>query len=154
MILEVGLITAVEPEGLWVETIHRSTCGSCHAQKGCGQSLLAKHGASTSQLWVLLEGRNAQDYYVGDEVRIGIPEDVVATSALFIYMVPLIGMVLATILAHQQALNDGVSTLWAMGGLILGGGVARWHAYHTRFDNRLQPVLVGDLQILQLLEAT
>ncbi|MES2824285.1 MAG: SoxR reducing system RseC family protein [Pseudomonadota bacterium] len=154
MILEVGLIIAVEPEGLWVETLQRSACGSCQAQKGCGQSLLTKFDASTSQLWVWVDGRNAEGYRVGDEVRIGIPEDVIARSALFIYMVPLIGMVLATMLAHQQALSDGASTLWAAGGLMLGGFVVRWHAHNTRFDNRLQPVLVEDQQILQVLEVS
>lgn len=154
MILEVGRVIAVEPKGLWVETLQRSACGSCQAQKGCGQSLLARFVANSSQLWVLLDGRNADAYSVGDEVRIGIPEDVIARSAVFIYIVPLVGMVLATMFAHQQALSDGASALWAMGGLMLGAVAVRWHAHHTRFDNRLQPVLVEDQQTLRVLETS
>jgi sigma-E factor negative regulatory protein RseC len=154
MILEVGLVIAVEPGGLWVDTIQRSVCGSCQAQKGCGQSLLSQFAANTSRLWVLLDGRDAEHYREGDEVRIGIPQDALVINALFIYMVPLVGMMLATMLAHQQALSDASSALCALGGLMLGGFVVRWRTHHNRFDNRLQPIVVGDQQTLQLLEAT
>lgn len=142
MIMETGRVISVESGGMWVETIQRSVCGSCQSQKGCGQRLLATFGASASRLWVLLDGRNTKHYFVGDEVRIGIPEDVVATSALLIYMVPLITFLAATVLAHQQNLSDGVSVFWALVGLILGGLAVRWHSYRIRFDNRVQPVLL------------
>src|SRR3954464_12200674 len=107
MILETGRIVAVEPSGLWVETIQRSACGSCQAQKGCGHSALAKLGASASYLWVLLEGRDSSRYQIGAEVKIGVPEDVIAKGSLFIYMVPLIAMMTATFIAHQSLLADG-----------------------------------------------
>ncbi len=151
MVLENGRVIAVDTGGLWVETIQLSVCGSCQAQKGCGQRALEAFGTSASQLWVLLEGRDVTRYCVGDEVRIGIPEDVITKNALFIYMVPLICMLTGTILAHQQAASDGVSVFWAVGGLMLGGCIVRWHAHRTRFDSRLQPILVEDQQNLRLL---
>ena len=151
MILENGRIIAIEPQGLWVETIQHSTCGSCQAQKGCGHSLLARFGSSASRLWVLLDGRNSSNYCIGDEVKIGVPEDVIARGALFIYVAPLITMLAATTIAHQQAASDGVSVLWALGGLMLGAVIVRWHANETRFDSRLQPVLVDDRQALRIL---
>ena len=155
MILETGRVISIEAEGLWVETIQRSVCGSCQAQKGCGQRLLATFGASASRLWVLLDGRDANQYSIGDKVQIGIPEDVIAASALFIYTVPLISLLAATMLAHQQNVTDGLSVFFALVGLILGGLVVRWHSYHIRFDNRVQPVLVEEQQTLRLaVEAT
>jgi sigma-E factor negative regulatory protein RseC len=144
MILETGRIVAIEPQGLWVETIQLSACGSCQAQKGCGQSLLAKFGASASFLWVLLEARDPKNYQIGNEVKIGVPEDVIAKGSLFVYMVPLLFMIAATVFAHQQMASDGVSAFYALGGLLLGAAIVRGHSYRTRFDSRLQPVLVDD----------
>ena len=145
MILETGRIVAIEPQGLWVETIQRSACGSCQAQKGCGQSLLARFGATASYLWVLLEARDPKNYQIGSEVKIGVPEDVIAKGSLFVYMVPLLFMIAATVLAHQQMASDGMSALYALGGLLVGAAIVRWYSYRIRFDSRLQPVLVDEL---------
>lgn len=144
MILETGRITVIEAHGLWVETIHHTACNSCKAQKGCGHSLLAKFGSSASQLWVLWDGRNASHYRVGDQVQIGVPEDLILRGALFIYIVPLTTLLVAILFGYQQAASEGVSVLYALGGLLLGAIIVRWRAHYTRFDKRLQPVLVGD----------
>ena len=66
MILETGRIVAIEPEGVWVETIQKSACGSCKAEKGCGQSLINKWDGHTAYIWVLLEGRNPENYQLGN----------------------------------------------------------------------------------------
>lgn len=142
MIAETGRIVAIEPEGLWVETIQRSTCGSCAAQKGCGQSLLAKLSGHTSYLWVLLEGRDPGAYRLGDEVQLGIPEDVVVKGSLFVYLLPLLAMILGSGLAHSASGSEGLSVLGGLAGLLLGGLLVRWRAHKTRFDPRLQPVLL------------
>lgn len=142
MILETGRIVAIEPQGLWVETIQRSACGSCQAQKGCGHSALAKFGASASRLWVLLEGRDASCFSVGDEVQIGVPEEVIAGGSLFVYMLPLLAMIVATIAAHSSHLSDGLTATCALLGLLVGAAIVRWCSHLIRFDNRLQPVLV------------
>lgn len=153
MILETGRVVAIEPQGLWVETIQLSACGSCRAQKGCGHSALAKIGASASQLWVLLDGRNPDSYQLGDEVCIGVPEEVIAGGALFIYMVPLLTMLAATFIAYQQSASDSVSALAAVAGLLLGGAIVRLRAHQTRFDKRLQPVLVDHRKTLLATDA-
>lgn len=152
MLLETGRIVAVETQGLWVETIQRSACGSCQAQKSCGHSLLAKFGASASSLWVLLEGRDASEYHLGDEVQIGVPEEVIANGSLFVYVVPLLTMVAATVIAHQQALSDGLTALCAFAGLVLGAIIVRWCSHLIRFDSRLQPVLVDEKTSVQAIQ--
>lgn len=150
MITETGRVVAVESEGLWVETIQRSTCGSCSAQKGCGQSLMAKLMGHTSYLWVLLEGRDASDYKLGDEIQIGVPETVVVKGSLFVYLVPLVLMLLVAGLAQSLTGSDGWSALGALVGLFLGGAVVRWRARQTRHDPRLQPVLLDERQPVHL----
>lgn len=142
MITETGKVVAVENDCLWVETIQRSTCQSCAAEKGCGQSLVAKWGGHTSYLRVLLEGRSQDNYKLHDEVTIGVPEEVVANGSLFVYLVPLITLVLATLLGNALGFSEGATILTAAAGFLLGGGVVRWHSVKTRSDSRLQPVLI------------
>ena len=153
MILETGKIVSVETEGVWVETIQRSVCGSCKAEKGCGQSLMSKWGGQTSYLWVLLDGRSPADYHLGDEIRIGIPEDVIVKASLLAYVMPLIIMMLGTVLAQKIWAQDGYTALGALVGLLLGGAILRWHAHVSRRDTRLQPVLVDERQPLKFCAA-
>lgn len=142
MIEETGRVVAVEADSLWVETIQRSTCGSCAAQKGCGQSLLARFAGHTSYLRVLLQGKESSRYQVGDEVRIGVPESVVVTGSLFVYMLPLLAMIAGASLAHELYANEGLSVLGAALGLLAGGAYVRWRAWLTRGDPDLQPLLL------------
>ncbi len=151
MILESGRIVAIEPQGLWVETIQRSACGSCQAQKGCGHSALAKFGASASRLWVLLEGRDSKGYSLGDEVQIGVPENVIAGGSLLVYMFPLLAMIAATFIAHNAHLNDGLTAICALLGLLLGAAIVRWYSHLNRFDSRFQPVLVDAQKSVQVI---
>lgn len=151
MILETGRIVAIEPQGLWVETIQRSACGSCQAQKGCGHSALAKFGASASRLWVLLEGRDAKYFSLGDEVQIGVPEEVIAGGSLFVYMLPLLTMIAAMLAAHNSHLSDGFTAICALLGLLLGAAIVRWCSHLIRFDSRLQPVLVDAQTSVQVI---
>ena len=151
MILETGRIVAIEPQGVWVETIQRSACGSCQAQKGCGHSALAKLGASASRLWVILEGRDANRFSVGDEVQIGVPEEVIAGGSLFVYMLPLLTMIAATLVAHNSQLSDGLTAICALLGLLVGAAIVRWCSHLIRFDSRLQPVLVDAQTSVQVI---
>lgn len=148
MILETGRIVSIEAEGVWVETIRQSACGSCKAEKGCGQRLLNKWDGHTAYIWVLLDGRNPGQYALGDEIQIGIPEEVIAKSSLLVYWVPVISLVAATALAHNQFAHEGITTLAGFIGLILGGLVVRWRSWQTRFNPELQPVLVDDRKTL------
>ncbi|MGV8834530.1 SoxR reducing system RseC family protein [Cellvibrio sp.] len=153
MILETGRIMAIETDGVWVETIRKSACGSCKAEKGCGQSLINKWDGHTAYIWVLLEGRNPADYQLGDEIQIGIPEEVIAKGALLVYMVPLITLLLATVFAHLQFAHEGITTLSGFVGLLLGGLIVRWHSWRNRLNSDLQPVLVDGRKPLHFYQA-
>ncbi len=151
MILETGRVVAIEAEGLWVETIQKSTCNSCRAEPGCGQAMLTRLGGQpTSYLWVLLQGREPSNYHLGDEVQIGVPEEVIAKGSLFVYMLPLLGLLSGAGLAHHLWSHEAVTFVGAILGLLLGGVLVRWRAHQTRFDPRLQPVLVDDYKALHI----
>lgn len=150
MLIESGKVVAVEEDGLWVETIAKSTCGSCAAKKGCGQSLLEKVSGHTTFIWVSLGGRPSGDYRIGDEIELGVPEQVVAHGSMLVYLLPLLTMVAFTLGADSLGGGEGVTTLAGIAGLVLGGALVRWRAHVTRHDSRLQPVLIDDQQRLRL----
>lgn len=144
MIIETGKIVSVEPDGLWVETITKTVCGSCKAEKGCGQSLMAKWAGHSSYIWVLLEGRDPANYHQGDAIQLGIPEEIIAKGSMVIYMIPLVSMLLATITADHFFNSELLIVISAISGLLVGGGLVRWHADKNRLNPNLQPVLVDD----------
>lgn len=143
MIVERGQVTAIGDDCLWVATIARSSCSGCKAQAGCGQSLLARLGEHNPQLRVLLDGRRAEDFQVGDQVEIGVPESVVASGSLIAYFTPLLLLLLFAGLAHYTTGSEAFTAGAALVGLLAGGWVLRSLSRHSRNDPRLQPVVLG-----------
>ncbi len=145
MLTETGRIVAIENDALWVETIQKSTCGQCAAQKGCGQSLLSKMGQSSGHLRVLLQGRSPSAYQLGEEVTIAIADDLVVKSALLIYLLPLCVMLVFSLFAHTYFNNEGLTIASAILGLVLGGLLLRWHAFSQRNNSQQQPIIIDHL---------
>ena len=148
MLQEMGRIVAVESDALWVETIQQSTCGSCSAQKGCGQSLLSKIGIKPTYIRVLLEGRDAAHYKVDSSVTIGIPNDIILKSSLFVYFTPILLMLVFAGIAHTTMNSEGLSILGGLLGFLVGGGVIRYHSRISKDNPRLQPVLIDNRQTI------
>ena len=145
MLKEIGRVVAIEQDALWVQTIQKSTCGSCAAQKGCGQSLLSLLGVKPVYLRVLLEGRLACNYQVNDTIQLGIFDDIVVKSSLLAYLFPLISMLVFTLVAHTTVSNEITTILSAIVGGVLGGLLVRWHAKYYRNHSGYQPVIIDEL---------
>ena len=91
MLTENGRVIAVEPGGLWVETVRKSTCGACSAQKGCGHGILNRMtDGKRGYIRVLPGEQSIQDYRVDDEVRFSIPEEVILRGSMVAYLVPIV----------------------------------------------------------------
>ena len=141
----------MESDGLWVETIRKSTCGSCAAQKGCGHGLLNRLYDGRRGLVRVLPGDLAlQDCRVHDEVRISIPEEVILRGSMIAYVMPLLCMLGGAALAVQvfTGSEDVLAACGALAGLGLGFGLLRWHARRHHNDANFQPVLVEVLRPL------
>ena len=142
MITETGRIVALESNCLWVETIQASTCESCSARKGCGQSMVAEWSGKTSFIRVLMQGWDDSHFKLHDSVVIGIPERVVANGSLLVYLTPLLMMLLGLGVTEWAQLTEGWTIVSALIGFVMGAGLVRLHSYRHRNDKRVQPVLL------------
>jgi sigma-E factor negative regulatory protein RseC len=145
MLTETGRVVGIEADGIWVETIRRSTCGTCSAQKGCGHGLLNRISEGKRGYVRALPGdQSVEDYKVDDQVLISIPEEVILRGSFIAYILPLLSMLAGAMaashfLAGQQ---DVLSVAGAAGGLAVGFTLVRWHGIYHRQDPEFQPVLL------------
>ena len=154
MLTETGRVVAIESQGVWVETMRQSTCGSCAVQKGCGHSLLNRiYPGRSVHVWALLDKNLGKTYQLGDEVSISIPEEIILRGSVIVYMIPLFSMMCLALGASSMASanSDLIAMAGALVGFGLGVAVVRWHAWRHRGDVRLQPVVINPVGSLDTL---
>ncbi|MDG2501640.1 MAG: SoxR reducing system RseC family protein [Porticoccaceae bacterium] len=152
MILETGTVVAVEADSLWVETIQRSTCEACAAEKGCGQRVLSKLTGKTNRIRVLFDSQSSKKVSPGQSVTIGIPEDVIVSGSILVYLLPVVSAVIGAWITGSQ--SDVLGILGAGCGLLLGGLIVSLHSKRGRNDLRYNPVLLegpSENQVLDFL---
>jgi sigma-E factor negative regulatory protein RseC len=140
VITELAQIVKAEHDGLWVDTIRQSTCNSCRAKSGCGQRSMSSFGLDKSLLWVSYGNLDSQHFGIGDWVEIGIDERAVLWGSLLIYGLPLL------LLIFGAGLGDGheiLAVAGALGGLLLGGVLARIALNRYFHGQYFQPTLIG-----------
>jgi sigma-E factor negative regulatory protein RseC len=146
MLVERGRVISVDSDGLWVETLQRSACQQCSAQKGCGQSLVARSVMKNMTLIKARFGQQSKRYAdkiwrVGDEIDIGIEENALVLGTLIVYLLPLLLLVLGAILGAQY--SDAMSAIFSFAGLMLGALFVRWHSA-TRAKHSFYHAIVLD----------
>ncbi|MFV8781784.1 SoxR reducing system RseC family protein [Microbulbifer sp. SA54] len=138
MIEERGRIVALGGDGIWVETVQRSSCHGCAAKSGCGTGLLSDFWSSASRVYVPVPQRQLSSLGLHDAVVIGISENTLATSALVVYLLPLVGL-----LVGAQAGNvlgaEPLAIAGALFGLVAGGIGVRWFGHRNRSNPSMTP---------------
>ena len=142
MIKESGRVIAIDDTHLWVETINQGTCGTCAAEKGCGQSLLSRWMAKSHYLKVALDGRSPQEFAVNDEISLGIPENVVVQSSLVIYCLPLLLLIIGAALGQVLFATDLGAISLAIVGLVIGGLGVRVFSWLKTNNRHFQPMIL------------
>ncbi len=146
MLTETGTVMAVEADAVWVETVRKTTCGSCSLQQGCGHGLMNRLMPGRQPLVRALAGAlQPADCSVGDEVTISIPESVIVRGSAVVYLLPLVCMLAFAALGASllPLAADGGAALGALGGFSLGVLLVRYHARRHRDDRSLHPTLVS-----------
>lgn len=142
MLVETGRVVSADSDALWVETIQKSSCDVCSAQKGCGQRLLSQLTGKTTRIRIPLNGVSSARFSVGQEIAIGIPEHLVVSSSLLVYLVPILGALAGAWCVDSPV--DAYNMLGAVGGLLLGGLLVRLHSLRNRNNSDVNPVLVDE----------
>ncbi|MFA3790699.1 SoxR reducing system RseC family protein [Aliiglaciecola sp. SL4] len=113
MIEEIGVITAVDKDHIWVETEIKSTCGGCQAQDNCGTGVVAKAFTPKKEQLILRCHHSAK---VGQKVKLGVAENQLLTASAMIYLLPLLVMIVTALSAqYLLPLIDLQHELWIVG---------------------------------------
>ncbi|WGL16709.1 SoxR reducing system RseC family protein [Microbulbifer bruguierae] len=140
MIEERGRVVAaaVRDSAVWVETVQRSGCHSCAAKSGCGTGLLGDFWASASRVKVPVPPADLNAIHLYDTVVIGIAENTLATSALIVYLLPLVALVLGA-LAGQALGAEHWAIIGAVVGLSVGALCVRLFSHANRHNPAMVP---------------
>ena len=145
MIEEQGLVIAVEAGTVVVQTQRASTCGSCASKQDCGTSVLAKGmGKGVTNLRIVTD----QDVKVGDRVTLAIEESALLKGSLFIYLLPLVALILGALLGEYcsnllSIHNELLSVLFGVAGLVGSFLLARLNLHARQFQQRIQPKILA-----------
>jgi len=135
-------VLSVDGDYLWVEGVQRSACGSCSAQRGCGQSLLAKMTQRSTHLRIALDGRDGGSFQVGQYVTIGIADHVVVRGSLLVYVLPLLLLLLGIGLGERIFGNELAGLVAGLLALLAGGCIAAGVLNARANRSRLQACLL------------
>lgn len=117
MIEEYAVVTKRSDGFVTLEVERRTACGLCGQKRGCGNATWGKLLGHKSQEFVAENLINAN---VGDSVVVGINEREILSTVFYLYVVPLIAMLVAAILADQLLNNELYVILASALGLVLG----------------------------------
>ncbi len=142
MIKETGTVISVEPGALWVQTSQKSACQSCPSEKGCGQGTLSKKTTAETTVRALLRDGDESSFRPGDSVEIGVPEGLLVSATLLLYLLPLLTLLVGIVVAQTWSGSDSATALGALVGLLFGGCLVRFNSYRQRNNPGVHPVVL------------
>ncbi|OBP13894.1 hypothetical protein A5320_14560 [Rheinheimera sp. SA_1] len=125
MVEEIATVVQIEPAGVWLQTKVVSSCQSCSANDSCTSGVVAKAMTRRDYRFFLQQTPATPELLVGQQVRIGIAEDVLVRSALLVYLLPLMMFIAALGLAFYSGWSEGGQLLAALVGGFAGMLLAR-----------------------------
>ncbi|RTE65829.1 transcriptional regulator [Amphritea opalescens] len=141
MLEENGRVVRVGSGSIWIEMIKQSACSSCSAQKGCGQSLLAKIGDG-KRLEIQVDNPHQIDVAVNDQVTLGVGERSFLTASLLVYMLPLMIMFVVAVGVELAGFSEPKVILSAILGLAGGFLLTRFISGVISQNCSYRPVLL------------
>jgi len=145
LLTETARIVKVEQDAIWVMATEKTACGGCAEQKGCGTGALAQWMARKSLLRVAIKDKPADLFHCEDEVVIGVPEEVVISGTLLLYVLPLLAMIIGAGIGYWQFATDLATATFAAIGLLTGGYLAARQSARRNDPAKIHPVLLEHL---------
>ena len=141
MIEESAQVIRTEGDLAWVSVNRRSACASCSASKGCGQKRILDWLPS-KQIEVQVANPQRLPLKPGQSVTLGLAEGALVRASLLLYMMPLLGLILFTLLTNFLDLSELFQILAAMLGLIMGFVATRVISLRELALGAYEPVLI------------
>lgn len=139
MLEERGQVISIEQGAVHVRVNRQSACGSCQAKAACGQGLMQAIRTEHCHEVRALTDLSLQE---GDYVVLGVSEDLLLRSALMVYLLPLLALIVGAVLGQQLGLSEGWSILLA--GLAFAASGVYLYGFNKRNTNNtnLMPVVL------------
>lgn len=122
MIEETGRVLSIEEGFADVETIRTSSCTSCRARHGCGHHAIAQVSSANRMRMRAIDPLTVE---VGQKVVVGIPEDTLLQASVWMYMIPLLGLVGGAVLPSLWGGGSGIAVIISIIGFVGGLLLAR-----------------------------
>ena len=139
MIEEEATIIDHNKEFLWVEAQRKSGCNHCNSTSSCTTSVLAKIFPEKTSVFRL---KNQLQLKTGDQVIIGIPDEVLLKSAIWIYLLPLIAMIAGALISNGINFSDFGQFISAITAMTLSFYFIRYYFSNKEKTHDLTPVLL------------
>lgn len=101
MMTALATVTSVEHSNgthqVQVSCEQQTSCNSCKSQKSCGTGMVSKALGSKAHYWKIHTNQSLQE---GQIVEIGLPEKSIVLSALVVYLLPLLAMIVGSLVAQ------------------------------------------------------
>ena len=138
MLEQSAKVVAVRGDRLWVETQSRSACSHC-SSTGCGTSVISRlFGSKRNRL----ELPNSLAARPGEQVMIGIPDELLVRASIWAYLVPIVVMLLLTAAGARLGMAEGLQVLLALVGLASGFILVRWITRRDSYRQGFKPHLL------------
>lgn len=144
MIEEHAIVLTLEadsanPSIATLEIVRQSACGLCGQTRGCGNALWGKLFAHQSASF---RAENAINAKIGDHVIVGINEQALMKSALLLYLLPLVVMLLSALAFQALFTSEWAAILGAFTGLLLTFLWVKGHTAGRQYYQRHQPKIL------------
>ncbi len=140
MLEETATVIAVEKDAIWVEAQSRSSCSQCSSSQ-CTTSVVSKlFGVKRTRFQ--LQPIEEMHLSPGEQVVIGIPDQLLVRASVWAYLLPLTGMIFAVLLGISTGLSEGQQSLLAITGLAIGFGIVHWKTGKKESIAGFQPQLL------------
>lgn len=141
-VAETGVVVACDGNTAWVKTIQRSSCATCQARHGCGQSSLQAWFERSDVIAVSIVDDAPT---VGESVSLSVASNALAKASMLVYLVPLLGLLAGLFLANAVSGREGLAVLGAGLGFAVGCVAVRYFSealknnidYVPRLERRL-----------------
>jgi sigma-E factor negative regulatory protein RseC len=146
MIEEQGKVIDVRDDMALIEIQRKSVCQSCSLNKGCGTGVISSMIGNKRFRFSVYNSLNAE---IGDNVTIGIEDDLLLKSSFAVYITPLLlmfvgawsGIYIASL--FSLASSEGLSVIFGILGLTVGFVWLNRYTKKIKNDDRYRPVLLG-----------